>query len=1026
MPAPIFELCFKCLRFFVSNEKNSETQTAQGKVDDVTVIAGHNLAADYFASADAKVVKAATPARDTAHNAPMSYLEEGIDKVASVVISDTETRRTVDHYGSELLTTAALFAGGRRGLVATAALYGLANTNSSESAVHTAEDFALGAVKGVATRGIFSAAGYLPTAPLKGVVTGIGSRALDSVINRDILNDPASIGKKLGANTFNGQAMLIDAATWSIGEGLFHGGNYISGGRLGQNALARGMTMGASFGAVNGTNSELTREKAAGENVDVLKIAKHGLIEAVIGGLGAGAGMRAGGMQSGVHISEATGKGVSDKGASDKGASDKGASDKGASDKGVGNKGDNRSPAAGPTPLSGRDGDGVSISLGTAGGVSSKLGQILDLSKLRAAKAIPTLPEGPASAESDSGIPDPAKAAPREFVVDSGKDQFKAFRDRKAEGAFLNVRERLLGEDGRSELGPKKLLFVQKVGSGDSALKAGAEKADLIVSSHPELLSEAERAKHIFPDGEGKVWLSMGGKGSTLRLATGDVQVSQWRKEGFTDPIRLDNGNVTLSVMAPLLVGDPHDINGESSKAAWGEVDRQLAEAKKLGIDAVSTDVWWGLIEPKKGQFDWSYYEKLADHITAAGLKWVPILSFHRCGGNVGDDANVPLPDWVWPDVASRAANGDVEAVKYKSEQGHTSGEYVSLFADHAVMDNYASVMKEFQSHFASRAKDIGEVNVSLGPAGELRYPSYNSHDENTGYPTRGALQAYSPLAVESFRQYVIAKYGGHDGVGKAWNIENLDDNHILPPSDPSGFFGRGDHFNTSYGRDFFDWYNQSLIDHGQRMLSTAVSVFGQRDSAFYGIDLGAKVPGVHWRIGERQGDNVVLGDRLAELTAGLVRTSRGDWDKDADGRGYRPIFSMFRAMQPLTPGLGSRIVPGFTCLEMADGDGGPAVRALPHSLATWAGQEAERQGLWLKGENALNGNLYNGSSWDLMRSFLTLPNQHGYYHGLTFLRMTDIVNNDTARDRVSSINSARNAFEAMRNNLRRMFGRTA
>jgi hypothetical protein len=334
--------------------------------------------------------------------------------------------------------------------------------------------------------------------------------------------------------------------------------------------------------------------------------------------------------------------------------------------------------------------------------------------------------------------------------------------------------------------------------------------------------------------------------------------------------------------------------------------------------------------------------------------------------------------------------------------------------------------MKEFQSHFASRAKDIGEVNISLGPAGELRYPSYNSHDQNTGYPTRGALQAYSPLAIESFRKYVEAKYGGQEGVGKAWNIENLDESHIQPPSDPSGFFARGDHFNTSYGRDFFDWYNQSLVDHGQRMLSTAVSVFGQRDSAFYGIDLGAKVPGVHWRIGDRQGDNVILGDRLAELTAGLIRTSRGDWDRDVDGRGYRPIFSMFRAMQPLTPGLGSRIVPGFTCLEMADGDGGPSVRALPHTLATWAGQEAERQGLWLKGENALNGNLYNGSSWDAMRSFLTLPNQHGYYHGLTFLRMTDVVNNDTARDRVSSINSARNAFEAMRNNLRRMFGRTA
>ena len=219
---------------------------------------------------------------------------------------------------------------------------------------------------------------------------------------------------------------------------------------------------------------------------------------------------------------------------------------------------------------------------------------------------------------------------------------------------------------------------------------------------------------------------------------------------------------------------------------------------------------------------------------------------------------------------------------------------------------------------------------------------------------------------------------------------------------------------------------NQSLVDHGNQMLSTAVSVFGQRDSAFYGIDLGAKVPGVHWRVGEMVNGNVQLSDRLAELDAGLIRTSLGDWDKDGDGRGYRPIFSMFKSLQPLIAGNGTRIVPGFTCLEMPDGDGGPSIKAMPHTLATWVGMEAERQGLHLKGENALNGNLYNKSAWDLMRGFLTLPNQHGYYHGLTFLRMTDIVNNDVARANVGQINSARTAMEQLRSTLRTMFGRPA
>jgi hypothetical protein len=33
--------------------------------------------------------------------------------------------------------------------------------------------------------------------------------------------------------------------------------------------------------------------------------------------------------------------------------------------------------------------------------------------------------------------------------------------------------------------------------------------------------------------------------------------------------------------------------------------------------------------------------------VRAAGLKLQVVLSFHACGGNVGDMAQVPLPPWV-------------------------------------------------------------------------------------------------------------------------------------------------------------------------------------------------------------------------------------------------------------------------------------------------------------------------------------------------------------------------------------------
>lgn len=54
----------------------------------------------------------------------------------------------------------------------------------------------------------------------------------------------------------------------------------------------------------------------------------------------------------------------------------------------------------------------------------------------------------------------------------------------------------------------------------------------------------------------------------------------------------------STNVMAPLLVTDR------------GTFQRQLRDVKAMGVDAVSTDVWWGLVEKKADQqFDWSYYD---------------------------------------------------------------------------------------------------------------------------------------------------------------------------------------------------------------------------------------------------------------------------------------------------------------------------------------------------------------------------------------------------------------------------------
>jgi beta-amylase len=55
----------------------------------------------------------------------------------------------------------------------------------------------------------------------------------------------------------------------------------------------------------------------------------------------------------------------------------------------------------------------------------------------------------------------------------------------------------------------------------------------------------------------------------------------------------------------------------------------------------------WGAVERCPGVYDWEPYKTLVEDVKALGLKLQVVLSFHACGGNVGDYASIPLPPWV-------------------------------------------------------------------------------------------------------------------------------------------------------------------------------------------------------------------------------------------------------------------------------------------------------------------------------------------------------------------------------------------
>lgn len=450
---------------------------------------------------------------------------------------------------------------------------------------------------------------------------------------------------------------------------------------------------------------------------------------------------------------------------------------------------------------------------------------------------------------------------------------------------------------------------------------------------------------------------------------------------------------VTINVMAPLLVGDPNDMSSDASRAEIEKFKTWLKKAKERGVHGVSIDCWWGLVEQTEGVYTWDYYRTLFSLIIEAKLKIVPILSQHQCGGNVGDGKNsVPIRDWVWDKLAKMVPSGKPEAVQYVSEKGNVSKEAVSLFATHLIIDTYKAFFRAFVSEFADIAEHIVEINVSLGPAGELRAPSYRDED-GSNWPMRGALQCYSELAIAAFRAWVMEKYGVESDVAKAWGFAEMEPEDVAPPADAGEFFKKKQHLKTVYGRDLLEWYHSALIKHGRMVMTAALEVFDADDSPFKDCDLGAKIPGVHWRMGEWVDGKLVLSDRLAEIPTGLITVDAKSWASDELGRGYRSIVSLFADLNKLAKHM--RVVLHFTCLEMPDGAEGKKALSLANSLVRWVGAEAKRQGVTVKGENALNYTLPVPQSWDLMRSALALPGQSGVYEGLTLLRVGDVVDNE-------------------------------
>nr|DAD33448.1 TPA_asm: hypothetical protein HUJ06_012299 [Nelumbo nucifera] len=332
--------------------------------------------------------------------------------------------------------------------------------------------------------------------------------------------------------------------------------------------------------------------------------------------------------------------------------------------------------------------------------------------------------------------------------------------------------------------------------------------------------------------------------------------------------------------------------------------------------------------------------------IRDAGLKIRVSLNFHA-----SKQAKIPLPDWV-----SKIGEAQPD-IFFNDRSGRRFKECLSLAVDELpVLDGKTPVQvyKEFlqsfkfsfsglmgstivvstkQPTFNSEQPifiywntgsnpwllcDFQDVSVSLGPDGELRYPSRPSAKGNK-LMGAGEFQCYDKHMLSHLKQHAQATGNHYWGLAGPHDAPNFDQS----PFSNNFFRERGGSWETPYGNFFLTWYSNQLISHGNRLLSLASTTFS--DSP---VTVSAKVPVLHSWYKTRS--------HPAELTAGFYNSANKD--------GYDAIAEMFAKNSC------SMIVPG---MDLSDANQPKESLSSPESLLSQIKKACLKHGVLVSGENS-------------------------------------------------------------------------
>lgn len=462
---------------------------------------GISFLGDSFSGRSESLKKLESLESEALKSAPTREREKEMLKAISDDQTALDTDSEITKYGSGMVETAGLFISGKKGIALTAVAFAAGTAKPADPVSTRALDMAMGATKGLVTRGVF---GYVAKSgidiPTKALAMGGSSRLSDSLFTRQTYLDPTDGSVDLSGaagrvikNTLKPEAMAADLL-------VFGGGQLAMSSPMvrqfaEKNALSATVASAAAFGFAGGSGEEASRQIGLGQ-FDLSKIVTRGIARSATDAIAAVPG----GLQGNRIASR---RSLS-------------------ADANLAGKVDfNPALAAEPT--------NIAKVLNPEGAVNktgdslAHTGKIQETARTSDRLFVSAAAEGKVNFGrielAHGSIPG---SQSREFKIVGGDARgLEMLKGSNGASAVVAVRE--IAPNG-AEVGPTRKMLVQHHDADTPINSKLAATCDLIASCNPNTLLDSMRAKHIFPDVSGSVYLTR--LADRLTFGTGDVRAA--------------------------------------------------------------------------------------------------------------------------------------------------------------------------------------------------------------------------------------------------------------------------------------------------------------------------------------------------------------------------------------------------------------------------------------------------------------------------------------------------------------------